>query len=160
MPGPLRATARSSPCRAGWTAPYLSPDEVLEIAAAAPRWAARRRCSRWATGRRTAGRRPAEWLDAHGYDDTLSYVRAMAIRVLEETGLLPHLNPGVLSWPDFQRLKPVAPSMGMMLETTAARLFTEQRRAALRQPGQGPRGPAAGAGGRRAAAACRSPPAS
>ncbi len=38
-----------------------------------------------------------EWLDAHGYDDTLSYVRAMAIRVLEETGLLPHLNPGVLS---------------------------------------------------------------
>ena len=47
----------------------------------------------------------------------------MAIRVLEETGLLPHLNPGVLSWQDFQRLKPVAPSMGMMLETTSARLF-------------------------------------
>ena len=67
-----------------------------------------------------------EWLDAHGYDDTLSYVRAMAIRVLEETGLLPHLNPGVLSWQDFQRLKPVAPSMGMMLETTATRLFSEK----------------------------------
>ena len=67
-----------------------------------------------------------DWLDAHGYDDTLSYVRAMAIRVLEETGLLPHLNPGVLSWQDFQRLKPVAPSMGMMLETTATRLFSEK----------------------------------
>ena len=50
----------------------------------------------------------------------------MAIRVLEETGLLPHLNPGVLSWQDFQRLKPVAPSMGMMLETTSTRLFTER----------------------------------
>jgi FO synthase len=50
----------------------------------------------------------------------------MAIRVLEETGLLPHLNPGVLSWQDFQRLKPVAPSMGMMLETTASRLFTDK----------------------------------
>ncbi len=50
----------------------------------------------------------------------------MAIRVLEETGLLPHLNPGVLSWQDFQRLKPVAPSMGMMLETTATRLFSEK----------------------------------
>ena len=49
----------------------------------------------------------------------------MAIRVLEETGLLPHLNPGVLTWQDFQRLKPVAPSMGMMLETTAQRLFAE-----------------------------------
>ena len=67
-----------------------------------------------------------DWLDAHGYDDTLSYVRAMAIRVLEETGLLPHLNPGVLSWQDFQRLKPVAPSMGMMLETMATRLFSEK----------------------------------
>jgi FO synthase len=43
----------------------------------------------------------------------------MAIRVLEETGLLPHLNPGVMSWEELQRLKPVAPSMGMMLETTA-----------------------------------------
>jgi FO synthase len=50
----------------------------------------------------------------------------MAVRVLEETGLLPHLNPGVLSWQDFQRLKPVAPSMGMMLETTSTRLFTER----------------------------------
>jgi FO synthase len=38
---------------------------------------------------------------------------------------LPHLNPGVLTWQDFQRLKPVAPSMGMMLETAALRLFTE-----------------------------------
>ena len=50
----------------------------------------------------------------------------MAIRVLEETGLLPHLNPGVLSWQDLQRLKPVAPSMGMMLETTSRRLFEDK----------------------------------
>ena len=50
-------------------------------------------------GDRPEDRWPAarEWLDAHGYDDTLAYVRAMAIRVLEETGLLPHLNPGVMS---------------------------------------------------------------
>ena len=106
--------------------PYLSPDEVLAIA----RQGAALGCKealftlgdrpedRWAAAR--------EWLDANGYDDTLSYVRAMAIRVLEETGLLPHLNPGVMTWRDLQRLKPVAPSMGMMLETTAARLFTER----------------------------------
>ena len=56
----------------------------------------------------------------------MDYLRACAIAVLEETGLLPHLNPGVLTWQDFQRLKPVAPSMGMMLETTATRLFTER----------------------------------
>ena len=49
----------------------------------------------------------------------------MAILVLEETGLLPHLNPGVLTWEELQRLKPVAPSMGMMLETTSHRLWSE-----------------------------------
>ncbi|WP_082598016.1 MULTISPECIES: bifunctional FO biosynthesis protein CofGH [unclassified Kitasatospora] len=104
---------------------YLSPDEVLEIA----RQGAALGCKEalFTLGDRPEDRWPEarEWLDAHGYDDTLSYVRAMSIRVLEETGLLPHLNPGVLSWTDFQRLKPVAPSMGMMLETTATRLWSE-----------------------------------
>src|SRR6266705_2680394 len=102
---------------------YLEPDEVLAIA----RRGAELGCKEalFTLGDKPEGRwrQAQEWLDAHGYDDTLSYVRAMAIRVLEETGLLPHLNPGVLSWQDFQRLKPVAPSMGMMLETTAQRLY-------------------------------------
>jgi FO synthase len=106
--------------------PYLSPDEILQIA----RDGAALGCKEalFTLGDRPEDRwhQAREWLDAHGYDDTLSYIRAMAIRVLEETGLLPHLNPGVLSWQDFQRLKPVAPSMGMMLETTAERLFTER----------------------------------
>ena len=106
--------------------PYLEPDEVLAIA----RQGAALGCKEalFTLGDRPEDRwhQAREWLDARGYDDTLSYVRAMAIRVLEQTGLLPHLNPGVLSWADFQRLKPVAPSMGMMLETTAARLFTEK----------------------------------
>ena len=102
---------------------YLSPDEVLDIA----RQGAALGCKEalFTLGDRPEARwKPArEWLDAHGYDETLSYVRAMAIRVLEETGLLPHLNPGVMNSQDFQRLKPVAPSMGMMLETTSTRLF-------------------------------------
>ncbi len=104
---------------------FLSPDEVLDIA----RRGAELGCKEALI---TLGDKPEErwpeareWLDAHGYDDTLAYVRAMSVRILEETGLLPHLNPGVLSWTDFQRLKPVAPSMGMMLETTATRLWSE-----------------------------------
>jgi FO synthase len=105
---------------------YLEPDQVLDIA----RQGAALGCKEalFTLGDRPEDRwhQAKEWLDAHGYDDTLSYVRAMAVRVLEETGLLPHLNPGVLSWQDFQRLKPVAPSMGMMLETTASRLFTDK----------------------------------
>jgi FO synthase len=106
--------------------PYLSPDEVIEIAARGAALGCKE--ALFTLGDRPEDRWPQarDWLDAHGYDDTLSYVRAMAIRVLEETGLLPHLNPGVLTWPDFQRLKPVAPSMGMMLETTATRLYTER----------------------------------
>ncbi|NGO45725.1 bifunctional FO biosynthesis protein CofGH [Streptomyces ureilyticus] len=104
---------------------FMSPDEVLDIA----RRGAELGCKEALI---TLGDKPEErwpeareWLDAHGYDDTIAYVRAISIRILEETGLLPHLNPGVMSWTDFQRLKPVAPSMGMMLETTATRLWSE-----------------------------------
>ncbi|MET8680641.1 bifunctional FO biosynthesis protein CofGH [Streptomyces sp. NPDC004647] len=104
---------------------FMAPDEVLDIA----RRGAEMGCKEalFTLGDRPEDRWPEarEWLEAEGYDDTIAYVRAMAIRVLEETGLLPHLNPGVMSWTDFQRLRPVAPSMGMMLETTAERLWSE-----------------------------------
>jgi FO synthase len=106
-------------------AAFLEREEVLEIA----RQGAAAGCKEalFTLGDRPEARWPAarEWLDARGYDSTLDYVRACAIAVLEETGLLPHLNPGVLSWEELTRLKPVAPSMGMMLETTATRLWSE-----------------------------------
>lgn len=105
---------------------FMSPDEILDVA----RKGAEMGCKEalFTLGDRPEDRWPEarEWLEAEGYDDTLAYVRAMAIRVLEETGLLPHLNPGVMTWTDLQRLKPVAPSMGMMLETTATRLWSEK----------------------------------
>ncbi|MBX7549761.1 bifunctional FO biosynthesis protein CofGH [Streptomyces sp. NPDC004232] len=104
---------------------FMSPDEVLDIA----RKGAALGCKEAliTLGDKPEDRWPEarEWLDAHGYDDTIAYVRAVSIRILEETGLLPHLNPGVMTWTDFQRLKPVAASMGMMLETTARRLWSE-----------------------------------
>ncbi|MCC3772760.1 bifunctional FO biosynthesis protein CofGH, partial [Streptomyces sp. UNOC14_S4] len=104
---------------------FMSPDEVLAIA----RRGAELGCKEAliTLGDKPEDRWPEarEWLDAHGYDDTIAYVRAVSIRILEETGLLPHLNPGVMSWTDFQRLKPVSPSMGLMLETTAQRLWSE-----------------------------------
>jgi FO synthase len=106
-------------------APYLERDEVLAIAAEGA--AAGCKEALFTLGDRPEDRwRPAaEWLDARGYRSTLDYLRACAIAVLEETGLLPHLNPGVLSWDELQRLRPVAPSMGMMLETTSKRLWAE-----------------------------------
>ncbi len=119
-------------------APFLSPDEVLDIA----RKGAAMGCKEALF---TLGDRPEdrwddakEWLEAAGYDSTLEYVRAMAIRVLEETGLLPHLNPGVMSWKEMSRLKPVAPSMGMMLETTSRRLFEEKGEAHYASPDKDP----------------------
>ncbi|MGC9666802.1 bifunctional FO biosynthesis protein CofGH [Planosporangium sp. 12N6] len=106
-------------------APYLERDEVLAIA----RQGAELGCKEalFTLGDRPETRWPQAraWLEERGYESTLDYVRASAIAVLEETGLLPHLNPGVLSWAELQRLKPVAPSMGMMLETTATRLWSE-----------------------------------
>ncbi|NYH78426.1 FO synthase [Actinopolyspora biskrensis] len=105
-------------------APFLEREEVLEIA----RQGAEAGCKEALF---TLGDRPedrwsvaSEWLHERGYSSTIDYVRSCAIAVLEETGLLPHLNPGVLGWSELTRLKPVAPSMGMMLETTSERLWS------------------------------------
>ncbi|MFE3319981.1 bifunctional FO biosynthesis protein CofGH [Nocardia sp. NPDC059195] len=117
VPGKLRAEGKGM---------FLEPDEVLEIA----RQGAALGCKEalFTLGDRPEDRWPeaAQWLDERGYDSTLDYLRAVSILVLEETGLLPHLNPGVMSWNEISRLKPVAQSMGMMLETTATRLFTDK----------------------------------
>ncbi|MFL6089874.1 MAG: bifunctional FO biosynthesis protein CofGH [Aeromicrobium sp.] len=119
-------------------APFLSPDEVLEIA----RQGAELGCKEalFTLGDRPEDRWPeaAAWLEEAGYASTLEYVRAMAILVLEETGLLPHLNPGVMSWAEMNRLKAVAPSMGMMLETTSRRLYEEPGQAHYKSPDKDP----------------------
>src|SRR5699024_6195768 len=113
VPGKLRAAGEGM---------FLEPDEVVELC----RRGAEAGCKEalFTLGDRPEERWPEarDWLESRGFDSTLDYVRAMSIRVLEETGLLPHLNPGVMSWSELSRLKPVAPSMGMMLETTATRL--------------------------------------
>ena len=117
---------------------YLEPDEILDVA----RRGAELGCKEalFTLGDRPEARWPEarQWLDERGYDSTLDYVRAMAIRVLEETGLLPHLNPGVMSWSELSRLKPVAPSMGMMLETTSRRLFETKGLAHYGSPDKDP----------------------
>jgi FO synthase len=119
-------------------APYLSPDEIVAIAAQG----AALGCTEalFTLGDRPEDRWPEAraWLDEQGYDSTLAYVRAMAVRVLEETGLLPHLNPGVMTWEEMNRLKPVSPSMGMMLETTSRRLFETKGEAHFGSPDKDP----------------------
>ena len=63
-----------------------------------------------------------EELAALGCETTLEYLARCAKLVLDETGLLPHLNPGVMSRAELEALRPVSASMGIMLETTAERL--------------------------------------
>jgi FO synthase len=101
---------------------YLSEDEVLEVA-----------CAGVAAGCHealfTLGDKPErryrvarEELAALGYHSTLEYLARCARLVLEETGLLPHVNPGVLTLEDAAALRQVSVSQGAMLETTADRL--------------------------------------
>jgi FO synthase len=104
---------------------FLSPDQVLDIA----RRGQEAGCKEvlFTLGDQPELRYPAarEWLEARGYATTLEYLRAVAIQVIEATGMLPHLNPGVMSWADLATLKQVSPSMGIMLESTSERLLAK-----------------------------------
>ena len=101
---------------------FMTEEEVLAIARAGA-----------ATGCRealfTLGDKPErrykvvrEELRALGCATTIEYLERCARLVLEETGLLPHLNPGVMTRAELAALRPVSASMGIMLETTAERL--------------------------------------
>jgi FO synthase len=103
--------------------PYLTPDEVVSIAEAGRKAGCKE--ALFTLGDKPEARYEAarSWLAERGYASTLDYLRAVAIRVIEETGLLPHLNPGVMTWEDLARLKHVSPSMGLMLEQSTERLL-------------------------------------
>ena len=129
VPGKLRAQGAGM---------YMEPDEILDVARRGAELGCKEALFTLGDRPETRWDEARQWLDERGYDSTLDYVRAMAIRVLEETGLLPHLNPGVMSWSELSRLKPVAPSMGMMLETTSRRLFETKGLAHYGSPDKDP----------------------
>jgi len=103
--------------------PYLDEDQVLAIAHQGADLGCKealltlgdRPEERWSVAR--------EWLDVHGFSSTLEYVGHLARRITAETGLLAHLNPGVMTANELKELRPTAPSMGMMLETTSKAVF-------------------------------------
>ena len=101
---------------------YLAADEVLAIARAGA--AAGCKEALFTLGdkpeRRYAAARRA--LAGLGHATTLDYLAAMAELVLSETGLLPHLNPGLMSAPETAALRSVSVSQGIMLESAAPRL--------------------------------------
>src|SRR5262249_32921154 len=76
-------------------------------------------------GERPEARYPAyrRWLADNGYGSTIDYLAAMCRLVLEQTGLLPHANPGTMSREEIEKLQPVNASLGMMLESVSNRLL-------------------------------------
>jgi FO synthase len=117
---------------------YMSPEQVLAVV----RQGQAMGCKEVLL---TLGDRPEDrwpqaraWLDEHGYASTLDYVAAIARLVTAETGLLAHANPGVMTEDELRMLRPVAPSMGMMLETTSRRLFEEPGQVHFGSPDKDP----------------------
>src|SRR3984957_9672805 len=101
---------------------YLDRDEVLAIARAGANAGCHEALFTRGDKPEVRYRAAREELAALGHGSTLAYLAAAARAVLEETTLLPHLNPGLLGGADLERLRPVAASMGMMLEAPSERL--------------------------------------
>src|SRR3954453_23756646 len=101
---------------------YLTIDELLEIARAGAAAGCREALFTLGDKPELRYRAAREELATLGCETTLEYLRRAAAAVLEETGLLPHLNPGRLTRDDVRALRPVSASMGVMLEMTSERL--------------------------------------
>lgn len=101
----------------------MTPDEVLAVARAGKEAGCKE--ALFSLGDKPELVYPSyrRWLADRGYDTTIGYLRDMCALVLEDTGLLPHANPGVMTEDDIALLRDVNVSMGMMLESTSERLL-------------------------------------
>lgn len=106
-------------------APFLDLSQVLDIARAGE--AAGCREALFTLGDRPEARFAVarRWLADRGYATTLEYLADAAALVLKETGLLPHLNPGLIAAQDYAVLRPLSASMGLMLESASDRLCSK-----------------------------------
>ncbi|HKP13579.1 MAG TPA: 7,8-didemethyl-8-hydroxy-5-deazariboflavin synthase CofG [Blastocatellia bacterium] len=113
-------TFRKDPGQAG--AHTMTPDEVIAVAEAGARLGCKE--ALFSLGDRPEAVFPEmrERLRQLGHRTTLGYLTEMCGRVLNETGLLPHANPGLMGRKDLERLREFNASMGLMLETTSERL--------------------------------------
>ncbi len=102
---------------------YLTPDEVLWIA----RTGADSGCKEalFTLGDKPEKRYPEARRELRdlGFESTVEYLIHVCQLVTEETGLLPHANPGVLAEEEIRDLRDVAVSQGIMLEQASERLL-------------------------------------
>ena len=103
----------------------MTPDEVMEVVHAGERMGCTEALFSLGDKPELLFPEMRDTLRRWGYKSTLHYLEAMCEKVLRESSLLPHPNPGLMSAEWLERLSRVAPSMGLMLETTSARLLAK-----------------------------------
>jgi 7,8-didemethyl-8-hydroxy-5-deazariboflavin synthase CofG subunit len=103
----------------------MSPDEVMEVVRAGERMGCTEALFSLGDKPELLFPEMRDTLRRFGYKSTLQYLEAMCEKVLRESSLLPHPNPGLMSAAWLERLARVAPSMGLMLETTSRRLLAK-----------------------------------
>ena len=116
-------TFRRDPGQPG--AHTMTPDEVMEVVRAGERMGCTEALFSLGDKPEMLFPQMRDTLRHLGYKSTLHYLEAMCEKVLRESSLLPHPNPGLMSAEWLERLSRVAPSMGLMLETTSARLLAK-----------------------------------
>jgi FO synthase len=101
---------------------YMTADEAVAIASEGQKMGCKE--ALFTLGEKPELRHPAarEALKEMGFDSTLDYVAHVAGRVLNETGLLPHINAGCMDSDEIDQLRQVSASMGIMLESSSERL--------------------------------------
>lgn len=104
-------------------AAYLTPEQVLESARQAEKAGCREALFTLGDKPELRYRAAREALDDLGFASTLEYLGHVARLVRDETSLLPHLNPGLMSLAEMQSLRSVSASMGIMLESASPRLM-------------------------------------
>ena len=103
-------------------APFLRPEQVLDIAQQGVEAGCHEALFTLGDRPEDRYRTAREALRELGFASTLAYLAEMAERVFERTGLLPHLNPGLMNLADLKRFRRVSVSAGIMLESVSERL--------------------------------------
>ncbi len=104
---------------------FMTPDQVLAVARAGAAQGCKEALFTLGDKPELRYRAAREALEAMGYATTLDYLAAMAKLVFEETGVIPHLNPGLMTDADLAQLRPHAASMGIMVESLSERLMAK-----------------------------------
>ncbi|MGB4777418.1 7,8-didemethyl-8-hydroxy-5-deazariboflavin synthase CofG, partial [Microbacterium sp.] len=117
---------------------YLDDDQILRLARAGREQGCKEALLTLGDRPETRWPEARAWLDAHGFASTVDYVAHAARLITAETGLLAHANPGVMTPGELALLRTVAPSAGMMLETTSRELFTRRGAAHFGSPDKDP----------------------